>query len=585
MVKAGAVDGGHAFMWLSAALVTASFSWSNVVAQTPRGLPPAARPAAPIDLPASREIPPQPVFEAEQPFPPSRAPTGAELMSFFLEDVIFDGATQYSETTLAELEQGLVGRTVTVADVFSLAERLQQRYRDDGFYLTRVVIEPQRIERRGPATISVFEGFVAAVDYDIDPALGAVEDKLRAYFDQLLADPRPHRYARLERQLLLANDLPGVIVSGTLRPARSSEESPAPIGAAALLVTARREAFGEGLVLLDNYGSTFTGETELTASVSSFSRTRLGERLTLSGLVSSEVDEFAERQRVIQASAVAYPGTRGFDVNAFFSYGTSIPAGDLQQFGFDSTRLLVRFGGGYWFRRGQNFSVRGTVALDYVDDDTDIDEDTPFTRDKVRVLELGGRFSARDRFQGINDVVLRLRQGLPILGASREGDPSNSNLQGTGLATTVGVSAVRVQPLPRGFSLLGRLGAQYAFDSVLASEEFDVGGLRFGRGFNPKEIAGDHGVGVTAEFRYDREFDTRFLEGVQPYAFYDFGQVWLRGDGFDDDRASTGLGLRIFGPEWLSADLTIARPLTPSDRSGGDKDVEALFRVFARVSF
>ena len=62
-------------------------------------------------------------------------------------------------------------------------------------------------------------------------------------------------------------------------------------------------------------------------------------------------------------------------------------------------------------------------------------------------------------------------------------------------------SVGRLQRLGEGVSLLVEANGQYAFSQLLAAEEFGIGGARFGCGYDPSELTGDHGLVGRAELR------------------------------------------------------------------------------------
>src|SRR5262245_43167206 len=71
--------------------------------------------------------------------PSTVAPPGAETVRLFLRDVIIEGSTVYKFDELSIYYHDLVGREITLADVYGIAQRITTRYGNDGYVLSRVI--------------------------------------------------------------------------------------------------------------------------------------------------------------------------------------------------------------------------------------------------------------------------------------------------------------------------------------------------------------------------------------------------------------------------------------------------------------
>jgi len=539
----------------------------------PAVLPPAAEPDIRLEqMPAERAAPPPPIEVPAS--APSRAPSGADKIRFILTGIEVEGVTAFPLEVIHRLYADSIGTELSLAQVYDIAAAIQRLYRDADYFLTRVILPPQTTTE-GRLTIKVIEGFVS--DIQLEGAPGPVKEKALAYLENIKKE-RPLRLKTLQRYLLLTRDLPGIKTKGILRPA------PEQIGAAQLIVSLERVPV-DAAVLFDNLGSSFTGEWELTGSSSFNSFSSMGERFTLTGLLSDPwkgLSESSENQKVVQMSTSVRPGSQGAYVNLIASYGKSNPGGDISDFEFDSKKLLVSIVGGYPLILSQDRSLKLELGFDYSNSDTDIYRDVTYSKDRLRVLHLSAYADFFDRWRGFTTAALQLRQGLPIFNASEAGDPFLSRADGVGDFTSVRAEVSRWQPVIGNFSFYGTLAAQYAFDDLLSDEEFDIGGLRFGRGYNPKEVSGDNGIGFTGELRYNVMLDGDYLDNLQVFGFYDGGSVHDRETSESTFIASAGGGVRVWLLNNISADLQVAKPLNhDSERAGDGRNPEILFRATA----
>ncbi|WP_232468192.1 ShlB/FhaC/HecB family hemolysin secretion/activation protein [Bordetella genomosp. 13] len=550
---------------MAAALLT-----TPVTAQTVPQLPSAAEPG--------RQLP-QPVMPQSTPSAPrvsvpqgqaTEAPAGAENLSFTLTDMSIEGARHYPAADLRTLYQPLLGKTITVADAFKVANDIELRYRNDGYVTTRVIVPEQTIED-GRFRIVVVEGFISDVKYDgdIGPAQAAVEKLVRR-----LRAMRPVNVAEVERQLLLANDLPGLTVRASL------ESSPTEVGGSVLVVRSERKAVDASLTL-DNRGSPYLGWSEMIGQVSLNSFGARADRVTLTGRLGLP----AERSQAVAANYDMLATDTGMTVGLAASYAKSEPgreladlnvASDVQSYSATATYPLIR-------SRLQNLRAVGQFEVRNVT--TDI-TDTPFTEDRLRVLRMGLSYDRTDSWNGITAVRGTLHKGLDGLGASDNGNELASRVNGRSDFFKFTAELTRLQQLTDRFSLLATFAGQYSASPLLASEEFALGGPNFGRGYDDGEMSADSGIAGSLELRYAVSTPTLLPHGAHVYTFVDAGRIWARRDSETDltraKLSSIGAGMRANLTKNVYATFEVAKPTSSDVLTQGDKNPRFFFSIAAQ---
>jgi hemolysin activation/secretion protein len=219
----------------------------------------------------------------------------------------------------------------------------------------------------------------------------------------------------------------------------------------------------------------------------------------------------------------------------------------------------------------------------------------PIGRDRFTVLEAGASIDFDDvlpswlmPFGTVGDAQSHLdvnvRQGLPFFGATSDDQNFKSRLEGTAQFTSVNARFERTQSIANRVDLYVAAKGQYSFDTLLSSEEFRLGGDEFGRGYNPSEIAGEHGVGGTIELRYSDRPGWTNLQSYEAYVFYDYGMVWNNDAGFParSDLASAGIGARTEVRDDTYLDVELTRTLT---RIIGSRNTpEDTYRLLVRAT-
>jgi len=529
---------------------------------------------------------PRPLPEIEvAPGAATRMPAGADNIRIRLQRVRIDGMTAYPADAFAPLYAPLIGEEVPLSRLYELRSSLERRYREDGNILTRVIIPAQTV-RDGEFRLQVIEGYIDGLklEGDIGPAAALVERYLRAVIGQ-----QPLRLPTLERYLLLANDIPGVSVQGLLRP------SPSRVGAAELIARMDRKPF-DALLLVDNYGTRFTGFWESATSVAANAFTSLGESNSITGLVSDPVNGFDNNNEwVVQYRTSWLLGGDGAFVEGLVSYGNSQPGYTVEEFGFDSTTLLLSVNAGYPIIRSRNFNLTALAGFNYenatVNADGNLVGSSTYSRDRLRYFNVTLRGDARDAWRGSTRAEIELQQGADILNATtKDGQTRKSRPDGTAVSTLLQASLSRLQSLVRNFelfamqsslSLYTSASGQYAYNDLLSSQLFELGGLQYGRGYDLGEFSGDHGIGLSTELQLSQRPPVDFIGSYQLFLFVDRGWVWFRNGGEGDDRlTSFGGGVRLSLFDHLSLEMLGAQPVSPdSERSNGGKDPQFLVRA------
>jgi hemolysin activation/secretion protein len=551
--------GGVARLFAAAACAAAS---CTAVAQV---LPPTIDPGRIQD----RLEPPRPPRPAEIPElkgPEREPPEALRAVRVTLKAVRIEGATAALAARLQSQADWIVGREVSVAEIFELARAMTATCRNAGYILTQVVVPPQSLSD-GTLTLRVVEGYISSVRIEGDAGarrtLAELGEKIKA--------SRPLEAAVLERYLLIANELPGVQLRSVLTPSQTP-------GAADLVLIASPKRF-EGYVSLDNYGSRYLGPGQLSASAA-VNRIAGDDQLRVSatGAGDSEMG-YAE---LAYTRVVSSEGLR---LGANVSSTHTRPGNALEPFDIRGRADSASLSLGYPFLRTRNSSLLGRALLDYRDIDTDI-LGARVIEDRIRALRLGVAWLQLDRLAGQNTFYMEASQGL---GGTQPGDPLKSRAGADGEFRKAMFDYERFQPLGASFGVTLGVGGQWTDEPLLSSEQFALGGRRFGRAYEPAELAGDRALAARIEPAYFGR-SGGVVGNWQLYGFWDGGKVW-----YDDppasqrppqSLASAGFGTRLFAGRAITATLEVAWPLTRPVASyvadGKGDDVRVLGSLVAR---
>ncbi len=484
------------------------------------------------------------------------APPGAENVRFILKTLDIQGVTAFTPEQLQLLYQANINTEISLAELYIIADQLNNLYRQGGYILTRVLVPEQTIQQ-GVARIEVVEGFVEAVKFV--GTTPAQENRLRG-FGEWIQRSRPLKSSALERNLLLMNDLAGYEVRARLDPGQE-------VGGSVLTLELIYDPF-DPFFEVNNWAPDSVGPVRLQGGVFLNSLGNQGERFSLSAATTPfDFEELASGRFDFQipigfdgvtlATSASYTGTQpGAEVAPFLVTGESF------NFNLGLSYPLIR-------SRQLNLSLNGLFDL------TNSTVATRFlgfpivlSQDRIRSLRVGATVDNINAV-GFTSASILLSQGLSGLGARLEGSEgaplSRANGQATGFK--VNLNFAQLFTLPQQFNLLLTGAGQVASTSLLVSEQFGLGGPSFGSAYNPSQLLGDDGYGLRLELQRPVNYRAGTTPMVsQPYAFVDYGQVFLKqptaAEPGNRELASAGLGLRQFISNYLQMRLELAFPLS-----------------------
>ena len=508
---------------------------------------PPSLPAAPVELRWIIKLPPGP-----------EPPKNLRDETLELEDLILEGVTAYKRAELLDLFEHHLGKTITFAQFYAISRAIQSRYQKDGYILSFSYVPPQTVEF-GVFKIAVVEGYIDRV---------VVEDlkgTLKRTIERTLAPltrSRPLRSSDLERYLLLANDLAGVRLTGVLQPSKTTR------GATELVAKATHKLFGGG-ASIDNRASEFTGRWQAMADLSTSSLFGMGEWLAVNFSEANGFDELVS----FGASYSQPMGSEGLRADSAIGYSVAHPGFTLDSFDVRTESLTVDLDISSPLIRSRAQTLN--LAAGFTVRDTEVELlDAKFSRDRLRLLRAHVGYNHAGILGGTSGIALDVSQGVPIFGASDPDDDTTSRADAQPTFTKAVLDVVHLQPIVDGLSLQIAAIGQYARAPLPASEEFAVGGSRFGRAYNSGEATGEDGVAVSLETGYDIRTGTPLIRQFRPYGFYDFGKAWDRksssSTGSHQSVASAGIGLRTRFISGGTLRIEYGYPLThqPSNQSG-----------------
>jgi hemolysin activation/secretion protein len=539
-----AVIGASAMACLGATLLAAAPATAQVALPSRQELDPAR--AAPIAAAPRGDL-----FKGVEAGPCAFRDSAIKVT---LSAVEFHGATSgalaLSDQALASTYAEFIGREAPLSVVCDIRDRVAALYLRRGV-LASVIIPEQRIAE-GRLTLTVVEARIAAVNYHGDA--GPAQKQVVRFLDHLRG-LAPFDLDIAQRYLLLASDVPGVQIQSVLKPSPSGQ------GALDLDIAITRDTV-DGSVVAQNYGSKTVGRDLTLARLDLNGFTPLGERTSILGYGTLSSDE----QRVIQVAERFYMGGDGLVTDLSGSWAWTRPGDTLKPLDLEGESFAGSVRLTYPLMRHRRHNLNIGVGLDWVDQKVEFGGGAAvLTDDHLRVffVRLDGHFAPASLAAHSVALtgMLELRQGVHSLGASRYGDPRASRFLAKPDATVMRAEGEIGGRLAG--PVIGKLivAWQHTDDPLLSYEEYGVGNLTVGRGYDPSVASGDRAVSASVEVSTVPLALNGGRAAWRPYAFYDAAELTNLGFGAGKlDLTSAGVGVRAQVTSRVAVDLTWAKP-------------------------
>jgi len=500
-------------------------------------------------------LPPKPVGSLIQAPAESRPALQSDAgLRVHLTSVRFSGVTALRESLLQDLVKQDLGKELSFAELDAIAGRVTKFYRDRGYFIARAYL-PQQELKDGNVEILVLEGRIGrSPGPKISGALltGIVADAVPA--------DKPVTVSRLERAMLLENDLPNVTAHATLVPGES-------VGTSDLVLEANQSGwFSRNTLEADNAGSRYTGAGRYGGSVNVASPAGIGDMLSVHALTSFSGFNYA---RISWTAPVTGTGLRLGASSTYTNYKLGGPLEPLEDRGNAKVWSVFSV---YPIIRSRFLNLYQATTLETKSlYDTSIAGTLADKRINVASLGLVGDETDGWHGGGLSTFGATVGLGhLALNNGAADVAADATTARSAGSYRKLNVQAMRQQRLTDSWVLFSSVSAQFASKNLDSSESFSFGGPYGMRAYPIGEAPADAGVLGTVELRYNMPAPAN-LGALQWQFFYDHGNVTLHKDPWDSYVAfggpnkyvlqDAGIGLNLYRENSMLVTFTAAHKI------------------------
>ena len=530
---------------LAQAVVMASMmSPTLVLAALPAAAPDAGRLTRELQQPVMPSSPSAPIVLPAQ-SQERVAPGGLRIR---INSVLFSGNTVFSQAELAAVVAPAMGKAYDLAGIYALADQVSEFYRSKGFVFASVFVPENGLED-GKLLLQVVEGRFGQISAR-DVERNTRREKAAQRYLSPLKSGEVIEQSKLERQMLMLGDLPGVAVTPVMKPGKT-------VGTGDLEATIERTPRIHGQVNLSNHGNRYTGYHQARAIANIDSPFLFGDQLSAS-LMSSD-----ERLKSGSLNYSLPLGANGLRANVGYSYTDYRLGREFANLAASGRSQITNIGLSYPLIRSRNSNISVSTQAQHK---RFFDEQKTTATTQSRGSDSG---TLRLNFDHLDRTGIIYGQVAYTLGRFSSGDPLDL-AKTNGNFSYVSADLVRLQRLRERLSVFARVSGQKALNNLDSSESFTLGGPFAVRAYPTGEGTGDEGAFSQVELRYQT------TANVVPFVFFDAGSVRLERDrtalGKNGRTLSgAGVGVRSQYKAW-SLESTIARRLVGGEPQSDIRD-------------
>ena len=431
----------------------------------------------------------------------------------------FDGQTNgFTNEQLSEVIKDLIGKNLTFDEIQNAAKRIQNFYRDKGYFLAQAYIPEQEV-KEGIIIIYISEGKLDSnKPFEIKGNnLRLKKDIPESYFIKGMKGKFTQK--GLERSILNFNEVPGVEGKVTLKPGNDAFST-------SVVIEANEGPLVSAIISADNYGNRYTGQNRTKGIAYINNPTKIGDQVTFN-MITAPTGNF-DLNNISYNFPLGRDGLRGLvSVNKLnYKIGKELKTdpkskGDAFTYSANMKYPLIRN------------AIRTLIISGNYDSKNMYNETTGVETSDKKIENL----STSMLFQNVDAVYLGgymqslITQTFGELDLS--GAPSDlSSDQGSSGAKTDGsfsktyIQFLRIQRIVERLDLQILASMQLASQNLDSSEKFTLGGIGGIRAFPSGEASGDEGRKISFDLKYkpSNSFVDLFDE-MQFGVFYDYGNI------------------------------------------------------------
>ena len=485
-----------------------------------------------------------PKIKKEKPTLPSigsgeyKSPMVDSGKTLYIKSFIFSGNEHISSDTLQAIAKKYEDKELSFTQLNELTSKITKLYREKGYFVARAYLPQQNILENGNILeIAIIEGNYG--EFHLKNNSLVKDSIVQAMLDDI-KNANIVSTRTLERAMLIINDTPGAIVT-------AADVMPgSKVGTSDFAITTEATNPYDGYIIVDNTGSRYTGKNRLMSGVNFNSPFNIGDKLSLSGLVSNGVN--LTNGRVAYSAPLMSNGLRGELSYSHTTYSLVKEYKNLDAKG-ESKTIEAKLTYPIIRTRVENLYTNLSLLSKDLKDEVNSINDT--TKKDTKSLKIGLDYDKSYLAFGKNSsskVSFNYTYGkLNFDDSAKElSDKNGANTQGNYSKINLDLSHNIV--LNQEFTLESSLKMQYALNNknLDGSEDFSMGGAYGVKVYPDGELSAENGYLFSTELKYKLPTYNALNSSIG--VFYDVGRAYMADNTVNfESKTLQDIGLGYYG--------------------------------------
>ncbi|MDD2888707.1 MAG: ShlB/FhaC/HecB family hemolysin secretion/activation protein [Aliarcobacter sp.] len=454
-----------------------------------------------------------------------------------ISDFKIIGNEHISNSELKKIFVEFKNKELTFNQLQEISSSITKYYREKGYFVSRAYIPAQNIlENKNVLEIAIIEGNYG--EFKLDNKSLVKDSVLQGMIDDAKARDNIISTDTLERAMLIINDTPGVIVTGAdVMPGSN-------VGTSDFAITTAKTKRVDGYVVVDNYGSRYTGKNRAMLGANIYSPFNIGDKISAFGLISNGEDLL--NGKIAYEAPLASNGLTGE-----LSYSQTNYSLTKEYDNLDATGTAKTIEGKISYpvirTRTENLNVYTSLLSKDLKDE--IKSTNDLTQKDSKSMKVGIDYD-KD-YVAFNKNTKSIINTYLTYGRLSFDDDAKKATDEAGANTNGNYSKINVDlehniAFTPKLSLDSILSLQYALGNknLDGSEDLSVGGSNGVKLYPDGELSAENGYIFTTELKYQLPQISSLNSTVG--VFYDRGKAFMANNNVDFESKSlqdTGIGL------------------------------------------
>jgi hemolysin activation/secretion protein len=447
-----------------------------------------------------------------------KAPMQDSGKTILVKSFTFSGNDHVNSEILQALAKEYENKELTFTKITELTSSITKYYREKGYFVARAYLPAQNILKNDNVLeIAIIEGNYG--EFQLKNSSLVKDSTVQAMLDDSKAKDNVISTNTLERSMLIINDTPGVVV--TQADVKAGKE----VGTSDFIVSTEKTNRVDGYALTDNTGSRYTGKYRLMAGLNVNSPFNIGDKISLSGLVSNASN--LKNGRIAYSVPLTPSGLIGEVSYSQTNYSLTEEYKDLDAQGTAKTidaslkYPLIR-------TRAENLYLTMNVANKDLEDKVNSTND--LTKKESQAITVGTDYDKTyllNNFNASSKISFNVKYGNLSFDDDADKNDDSLGADTNGNYSKVNLDILNTIAFTNELSLDTNLKLQYALanKNLDGSEDISIGGSTGVKLYPDGEVSAENGYVFNAELKYKLPNLNKLSNTVG--VFYDRGRAFM----------------------------------------------------------